>query len=87
MVVVVGDTVIDVPVTVPMPWLIEMVSESVTDQFKVELSPTVIPGGLAVKELIIGLLGVTLSQADKKRKNKVMKITRRYLFSYNILHI
>jgi len=72
-VVVVGDTVMDVPVTVPIPWLIERVSASVTDQFKVELPPAVIPGGLAVNELIVGLVGGIQLKADNTVNNKIIR--------------
>jgi len=71
-VVVVGDTVVDVPVTVPIPWLMEILVASVTTQLSVELPPSVMLEGSAVKELMVGGLvpGVTPPQLEMKNNNK-----------------
>jgi hypothetical protein len=52
-------------VTVPIPWLMETVVASVT-QLKVTLSPSVMDVESAVKELIVGPVGVTPPQLVRK---------------------
>jgi hypothetical protein len=56
-VVAVGETDFEVPVTVPTPWSIVSEVAPVTLQLSVELCPEVILAGFALKELITGWLG------------------------------
>jgi hypothetical protein len=60
-----GETVVDAPVTVPIP-LIESAVEPETDQERVEDCPAVITDGLAVNEEMVGtgLFTVTEIGAD-----------------------
>ena len=59
MIVVVGFTeVLPLDATLPTLWSIVTLVASVTLQLKVELSPTVMDGGSAKKELMIGAVGV-----------------------------
>ena len=66
----VGLTVVEVPVTVPRPWLMDKEVAPVTCQDRVELCPEVMVAGVAVKEEITGtgllavLLTVTLTAVE-----------------------
>jgi hypothetical protein len=64
-VVLVGATVVEVPVTVPTP-LIDSVVASVTDQLKVVEAPTVIVVGEALNDVMVGALlgGVLVTEPE-----------------------
>jgi hypothetical protein len=62
--------------TVPMPWFILTVVASGTAQLSVELPPSVILAGSALKELIVGLAGVTPPHAyNNREKMTIIKNT------------
>jgi len=59
--------------TAPIPGVMVTLSASLTSQLKVELSPSVMVGGLVEKEWMTGLSPVIrLSQPDKKASNKTI---------------
>jgi hypothetical protein len=73
-VVVVGDMEVEpVKETLPILWLIVTVVASVTTQLKVALSPSPMVVESAVKELIMGLVGVIPLQPDKNMKSKIVR--------------
>jgi hypothetical protein len=73
-VVVVGDMEVEpVKATLPILWLIVTVVASVTTQLKVALSPSPMVVESAVKELIMGLVGVIPLQPDKNMKSKIVR--------------
>jgi hypothetical protein len=77
----VGETDLELPVTVPMFWLIDKELAPKTDQAKVLDPPLVMDGGVAVKEEITGAGTVGRTEAGKVVKVKSAVVTSKLLTS------
>ena len=66
-----GDTEVEPlnSVNIPTPWSMVTVLAFVTSQLNIELSPSMIDEGTAVKEIMVGLSVVTPLQPNRNDKN------------------
>ncbi len=69
-----GETVFELPLIVPIPWLIEVVEALLADQDKTELPPELMEEGLAVKNEIAGAGAEDRAKVVKVKSGEVVEL-------------